>query len=235
LVREGISDDQASLIEPMAVGVHAVLRAVPAAGEKVLVIGAGTIGLLTLQAARALSPQAEITVLARYDHQAEAARTMGADHIVTGDNSYAALADISKARYYQAPLNRGMMLGGFDVIFDCVGSAGTVTDSLRWARARGQAVMVGTSFAPMKVDLSPIYYQEVDLIGALTFGMETWQGAKIHTFDIVMDMLQEGVLTDAGMITHRFPFDEYRKAIRTAQDKRTRSIKVTLTFPASRH
>jgi len=67
-VPEGLSDDQASLIEPMAVSVHAVLRALPAPGEKVLVVGAGTIGLLTLQAARALAPDANITVLARYDH-----------------------------------------------------------------------------------------------------------------------------------------------------------------------
>jgi threonine dehydrogenase-like Zn-dependent dehydrogenase len=230
-VAGGVTDDQASLIEPMAVGVHAVLRALPAAGEKVLVLGAGTIGLLTLQAVKALAPGAEITVLARYQHQADAARTMGADRIATGEKTYASMAEITGARYYQAPLNRGMLLGGFDVIYDCVGSASSVTDSLRWARARGTVVMVGSSFAPLQVDLSPVYYQEVDLRGALTFGIEDWQGSRVHTFDIVIQMLQKGELTEVGMITHRFPFEAYRDAIRTAQDKRTQSIKVTLTFP----
>ncbi len=93
--------------------------------------------------------------------------------------------------------------------------------------------MVGSSFAPMRVDLSPVYYQEVDLIGALTFGIEDWLGSEVHTFDIVIKMLQDSALTDEGMITHRFPFDAYRQAIRTAQDKRNKSIKVTLTFPGA--
>jgi threonine dehydrogenase-like Zn-dependent dehydrogenase len=230
-VPDGISIDQASLIEPMAVGVHAVLRAQPAVGEKVLVVGAGTIGLLTLQAARALAPEADITVLARYDHQAQAARSMGATRIISGAKPYAALAKVTGARHYQAPLNRGMLLGGFDVIYDCVGSATTITDSLRWARARGKVVMVGSSFAPMHVDLSPVYYQEVDLIGSLTFGLDDWQGERVHTFDIVIQLLLEGALSDAGMITHRYPFSAYREAIRTAEDKRQRSIKVTLVFP----
>ncbi len=230
-VSEGISFDQASLIEPMAVGVHAVLRARPAAGEKVLVVGAGAIGLLTLQAIRALAPDADVTVLARYDHQAQAARAMGATRIVPDSKPYAALAEVTGARHYQAPLNRGMLLGGFDVIFDCVGSATTITDSLRWARARGKVVMVGSTLAPMHADLSPIFYQEVDLIGALTFGMEDWQGGRVHTFDIVMQLLLQGALSDEGMITHRYPFSAYRAAIDTAQDKRQRSIKVTLVFP----
>ncbi len=63
---------------------------------------------------------------------------MGADRIISGNKTYASMAEVAGACYYQAPLNRGMLLGGFDVIYDCVGSATTVTDSLRWARARGR-------------------------------------------------------------------------------------------------
>ena len=44
-----------------------------------------------------------------------------------------------------------MLLGGFDVIYDCVGSARTLQDSLRWARARGTVVLAGIKFAPMRV------------------------------------------------------------------------------------
>ncbi|MBV9258544.1 MAG: alcohol dehydrogenase catalytic domain-containing protein, partial [Ktedonobacteraceae bacterium] len=66
-----ISDEQAVLLEPAAVATHAVLRRPPQQNERVLIIGAGTIGLLTLQVVRALAPQAEISVLARHSFQIE--------------------------------------------------------------------------------------------------------------------------------------------------------------------
>jgi len=231
-VPQDLSDDQASLIEPLSVATHAVLRALPAPGDKVLVVGAGSIGLLTLQAIRALAPEAETSILARYDHQAQVARQLGAAHVIQGGDVYRQIAGLTGAKYYQAPLNRGMLLGGYDVIFDCVGKAQTISDSLRWARARGRVVQVGSTFAPLTVDLTPNFYQEVDLLGSLTFGIEQLPGGRRHTFDLVIELLQAGRLTAEGIITHRFPFERYRQAIKTAIDKRQRSIKVSLTFDA---
>lgn len=230
-VPDDLTDDQASLIEPMAVAVHAVLRRRPEAGEKVLVVGSGIIGLLTLQALKALSPESPVTSIVRYSHQGEAAARLGADEVISdGADIYAKAARITKAKYYQGTLNRGMLLGGYDVVYDCVGSKFTLRDSLRLVRAGGTVVIVGISLNRMKFDTSPIWFQEVDLIGSKTFGMEKMDGRRVHTFDLVIEMLQEGVLSEAELITHRFPFAEYQKAISTAMDKRTGAIKVTLTF-----
>ena len=91
-------------------------------------------------------------------------------------------------------------------------------------------MLVGISLQRMKIDMTPIWFQEVDLIGSVTFGMEELDGRRLHTFDLVIEMLQSGVLSEADLITHRLPFAEYHKAIATAVDKRTGSIKVTLTF-----
>src|SRR6266849_10014834 len=66
-----MTDEQAVLLEPSAVAVHAVLRRLPRAGEHVLVIGAGTIGLLTLQVIRALVPDVQVNVMARHPFQVE--------------------------------------------------------------------------------------------------------------------------------------------------------------------
>ncbi len=82
----------------------------------------------------------------------------------------------------------------------------------------------------MTTDLTPVWHQEVDLLGSIAFGTEDWRGRKAHTFDLVIEMLQEGVLTDEGLITHRFPFEAYRKAIETATDKRTGAIKVAISY-----
>jgi len=150
------------------------------------------------------------------------------DEFVFGEDIYPTLARITGANYYSAPYNRGMMLGGFNVVYDCVGNADTVWDGLRWTVAGGSFVLIGTSLNTMNVDLSPVYIREVDLIGSITFGVERWKGREAHTFELVIDMLQSGELSIDGLITHRFPFDDYRKAVQAASDKSTGAIKVTL-------
>jgi len=229
-VPDDIDDDQASLIEPTAVALHSVLRRPPGVGEHVLIIGAGIIGLLTIQAAKIVAPECHLTVLARHNHQAEMACSLGADKVITGGDLYATLAGITNARYYQASLNRGMLLGGFEVIYDCVGNAETVINGLRWARAGGTVVLVGISLNNLKVDLNPVWYQEVDLIGSHTFGVENWRGDRVHTYDLVIDMFKKGQLIHEGLITHLFPFEDYRRAISTAVDKCSGSIKVVFTY-----
>lgn len=225
-----LDDDQASLIEPMAVALHGVLRHPPEAGKHVLVVGAGIIGLLTVQMVKNIEPTCRLTVVARHAHQEEMARRLGADEVLMDPARYSAVAGLTGAKHYASPLNRGMLLGGFDVIYDCVGRAETLTDALRWARAGGVVVMLGIQFEQLRLDLNPIWYQEVDLIGSHTFGVENWNGKQVHTFDMVIQMLQEGILEHEGLITHRFPFEKYREAIAMAADKRTGSIKVTFGY-----
>jgi len=230
-VPDDLNDDQASLIEPMAVAVHGVLRRPPAPGDRVLVLGAGIIGLLTLQAVKALAPQAHVTVLVRYAHQGQAAKRLGADEVMSDRGDiYAKSAQITGAKYYRGQFNRGMLLGGYDILYDCVGDRSTLRDSLRLARAGGAVVLVGISLNPLSLDTTPVWFQEVDLVGAKTFGMEVLNGRTLHTFDLVIEQLRKGALSASGLITHRFPFLQYRRAVATASNKRSGSIKVTLTF-----
>jgi threonine dehydrogenase-like Zn-dependent dehydrogenase len=229
-VPEGIDDDQATLIEPIAVGLHGVLRRPPEQGDQVLVIGAGIVGLSAIQAVKIVQPDCQLTVVARYPHQIDAARRLGADEVVAEGDLYHELARIADAKHYTYILNRGMLLGGIDVIYDCVGSRDTLIDSLRWARAGGTVVLIGLTLSFVKIDVSPVWHQEVDLQGSLTFGMETWRGRKIHTFDLVIEMFLEGILRHEGLITQRFPFERFREAIDVALDKRTGSIKVVFEY-----
>jgi L-iditol 2-dehydrogenase len=229
-VPEDIGDDQAALMEPMAVGLHAVLRRPPAAGEHILVLGCGIIGLLTLQAARAVAPDCRITAMARYPHQAAAARAFGANEVVSHP-TYADIARLTGARYFSAAMNKGMLLGGFDLVYDCVGTARTVEDSLRWTRALGTVVIVGIDLARLSLDTSPIWYQEVALIGSLSHGTDEWLGQRRHTYDWVIELLRAGKMKTDGLITHRFRFDQYRQAIDTYRDKSgSKAIKVVFSY-----
>jgi threonine dehydrogenase-like Zn-dependent dehydrogenase len=231
-VPDDIDDQTAMLLEPLSVGVRAALRRLPQADEHVLVVGCGIVGLNVVQALRALSPSCRITALARYPQQIAMARQLGAEDVLATDDPYAATARLTGAKLYVGPFNNRMLLGGFDVVFDCVGSAQSVQDSLRWTRAGGTVVLVGVNLARMRVDLSPVWYQEVNLIGVLAHGQEEWNSTSQSTYDLTCDLVRQGKLTGAGLITHFFRLEHWQAAIKTAQNKRTGAIKVVFDYRA---
>lgn len=223
-------DETAAMIEPLSVGVHAALSRLPEAGERVLVIGCGIVGLNVIQAVRALSPDCRIAAMARYPQQVVLAQQFGADEVIAQEDPYEATARITHGKLYAGMFKNRTIAGGFDVVFDCVGSGRSVQDSLRWARAGGTVVLVGVKLEPMRVDLTPVWQQEVRLIGIVAHGMETWHGARQSTYDLTCDLLRQGKLTTDGLITHRFRLEQWREAVKTAQDKRTGAIKVVFEY-----
>ncbi len=226
-VPDDLSDEQATLIEPAAVAIHAASRRIAQPGERVLVFGCGVIGYLLLQAIRAFQPTCEITALAQFEWQADLAKKFGAQHtILARDDGYAETARITGAKMYGTRGNR-MLLGGFDVVFDVVGIEATLNDALRWTRAGGTVVLVGVNLHRMKLDVTPVWYQEVNLIGAVGHDVIEWNGEKISTFELAMRWMQTGTLKTDGLVTHHFPLDDYRTAFNVAIDKRAhRSVKV---------
>ncbi|HLQ29506.1 MAG TPA: alcohol dehydrogenase catalytic domain-containing protein [Ktedonobacteraceae bacterium] len=232
-VPPGISDMQAVLLEPSAVAVHAVLRHVPQPQDRILIIGAGTIGLLILEVVRALAPDAEVCVMARHAFQVERAARMGAQ-IIYPQDSYREVQRATGAQLYQGMLGNQMLLGGYDVIYDTVGSKRTTQDSLRWARAGATVVMVGVNLHRMKIDLTPIWYQEINLIGTLGNGIESWPigtSEKKSSFEIAAEMIENRRIFPDKLITHSFSLSGYRDALLTAVDKgRNRAIKVIFDY-----
>ncbi|MEZ4863346.1 MAG: zinc-binding dehydrogenase [Caldilineaceae bacterium] len=231
-VPDEFTDETAVLIEPLSVGVRTALTQLPGNNERVFVVGCGTIGLNVVQAVRALSPTCHITALARYPQQIEMARQLGADEVIAADDPYAATARITDAKLYTGMFNNRMLLGGFDIVYDCVGSAQSVQDSLRWTRAGGAVVLVGVNLARMNVDLTPVWQQEVKLIGTVAHGMEDWNGTRRATYDLTCELLRAGKLTTAGLITHYFPLDQWPEAIKTALNKQSGAIKVVFDYRA---
>jgi threonine dehydrogenase-like Zn-dependent dehydrogenase len=229
-VPDGMDDETAMMIEPLSVGVRTALRCLPQPEQRVLVVGSGMIGLAVIEAVRALSQECHITAMARYPQQAALARKMGVDEIIGREDPYRAAARITGGKLYTGKFKTRMILGGFDVVYDCVGSAQTLQDSLRWARAGGTVVLAGVNLKPMHLDLTPIWYQEVNLIGLYAHGMETFNGVKQSTYDLTANLLLQKKLFIEGLITHRFPLKQWRTAVRTAKDKRSGAIKVILDF-----
>lgn len=229
-VPPALSDEQAIFTEPLAVAIHAAWRRQPQPGEQVLVLGCGTIGFLLIQVLRHIQPDCTITALAEFDWQAELARSFGASQVIlVREDAYVQTAALTGARLYTGRSHNRMLLGGYDVVFDVVGSPRSLTDALRWTRAGGTVVLVGVNLHRMSVDLTPVWYQEVDLRGAVGHDVVTWQGGTGSTFEWAMRWMAAGAVQTQPLLTHRFPLDDYRAAFATAVDKRTsRSIKVAL-------
>ena len=235
-----LSDEQAVLLEPASVAVHSVLRHLPRPGEHVLVMGAGTIGLLVLQAIRALAPQTTVSVMARYPFQVEQATRMGAASIVYPRDSYDAVVRATGAKLYKGMMGNKMLLGGYDAIYDTIGTQDTLADALRWTRAGGSIVVVGVDLNLKYLDLSPVWYQEVNVIGSMGHGMENWPiGTRQHrsTFEVAAELIEQRLLYPEKLLTHRFALTNFREAIRAASKKgETRAIKVVFDYallPAS--
>lgn len=226
-VPDDLSDEQATLIEPAAVAIHAASRRIAQKGERVLVLGCGVIGYLLMQAIRVFQPDCEIVALAQFAWQAELAKKFGAQHtFLARDDGFTETARLTGAKLYGKGTNR-MLLGGFDVVFDVVGIERTLNNALRWTRAGGTVVLVGVNLHRMKLDVTPVWYQEVNLIGAVGHDVITWQGKNISTFELAMEWMKTNQLKTAGLVTHHFPLDAYRTAFNVAMDKRThRSVKV---------
>jgi threonine dehydrogenase-like Zn-dependent dehydrogenase len=229
-VPDELDDETAVLIEPLSVGVRAALRCLPEPGGRALVVGSGMIGLAVIAALRALSPECHISAMARYPRQVEMAGISGANEVIAKEDPYLSSARITSAKLYSGMFKNRMILGGFDVVFDCVGSEKTLQDSLRWTRAGGTVVLAGVSLKPMHIDLTPVWYQEVNLIGLRAHGMDEREGIRRSTFDLTADLLLAKKFYVEGLITHRFPLEHWQKAVRTAKDKSSGAVKVVLDF-----
>ena len=220
---------QALLTEPIAVAVHAVLKEPPKPGDRVLVIGAGTVGLNTVQVVKAFEPEASVTVIARYDEQEKMAKELGADEVIRGGDLYKAVADETDGRLFDGMLGSRMILGGYDIIHDSVGSGKTFQDALRWVKGQGAIVFSGVELASSKIDITPIWHQEIRITGINCHGQEHFGSTSRTSFEWAVDLIQQDKVQIAPLISHRFPLRDIRRAIEVMTHKdREPTFKIVL-------
>jgi threonine dehydrogenase-like Zn-dependent dehydrogenase len=232
-VPENVSDENAVLVEPFAIGIHAALQFPPRDDETVLIMGAGIIGLLTLAALRQTGSHANIWVVARYPFQADAARRLGATEIIDGKQDYSAEIARRTGGEMLKPIigKRVVSKGGVDVIYECVGSDDSIDDALRLARARGRVVIVGVPGIPKTVDWTPIFAKELHVLGSYNSNhAEPYRGEKRSAFSVALEMLQNG-LDLSWLVTHKFELEHYADAFALLEKRGTsKAIKAVFEF-----
>lgn len=230
-----VNDENVLMVEPFAIGLHAVLKSFPSDDDKVLILGAGTIGLCTLAALRALGSQAEILVLARYPFQAKAARKLGASEIITGgrdNNHYETISQVTGAKYLRPILGKSVIVGGVDITYECVGSAQTVEDATRLTRNGGQVILLGSPGIMKGMDWTQFLLRELDIKSVYIYNhAETYLGETWKTFDLAIDLMARGVVDLGWMVTHRFELADYKRAFRMMGKRgESQAIKAVFEF-----
>jgi len=211
-----VADGRALMTEPLAVAVHAVLRNPPSAGERVLVIGGGPIAFCAVLSLSELDFDADITLYALEPTHLDKALALGAHRALCPRDGQLidVAADLTHAPRLKPVIGREFLAGGFDRVFDCVGTAVSLSDAFAVTRPGGTIVMVGAAGVMSTLDLSFLWSKEIRLVGSLGYGFEDRDGARRRTFDIALDILASSDRPIDDLVTHRFPFERVRDALR---------------------
>ena len=224
-VPENLSDENAMMMEPFCCGLHAALIDFPKDEEIILILGAGTIGLVTLAALRALGSRARILVSARYAHQAEAARRLGASEVLRGGDLYSQMAERTGAQLLKATIGKRVIEGGVDRVYECTGSDSSLDDANRLARSGGKVVLVGIPAIARGVDWSAIYSQELTVLAARQFhNAESYQGKLWRCFDLALDLMASGKVDLGWMVTRKYALADYKQALGDLAHKGSKGI-----------
>lgn len=206
VVSDALSDAEAAMAEPLSVALHAVKRAGPLLGKRVLVTGCGPIGALIVAAARRAGA-AHIVATDVSALPLESAQRVGADEALNIAETPAAL-DAFKAGK-----------GTFDVLFEASGNAAALRGALDVIRPRGVIVQVGLG-GDVSLPMNVIVAKEFDLRGAFRFHEE---------FAVAVELLNKGLIDVKPLISDVFSYRDSVQAFVKAGD-RTKAMKVLIDF-----
>jgi threonine dehydrogenase-like Zn-dependent dehydrogenase len=199
-------DEAAVMIEPVACAVHGALAAPSPVDQRAVVIGAGTVGLSTVAAVRALRPDiSDLIVVAKHEDQSRMARQLGATTTVEPSGLRRAVRRATGSWI----LDSGQLTGGAGVVYDCVGTSRSIEDALAVTAPGGTVVLLGMP-GHVAVDLTGLWQRETALVGAYAYGPEPRAGGR-HSFAVSMELVENAGLE--RLVSAAYPLDRFAEAI----------------------
>lgn len=205
---ETMTLDEAALIEPVSVAAHALSRAGSIEGLNVVVLGAGTIGNLVVQVARASGAKG-VMITDVSEYKLEKARACGFEHVVNPQKE-----DLGQAILNSFGPDKA------DLILECVGVQDTITQAVSNARKGSTIIVVGVFGKKPQVDLGLVQDRELSLIGTLMYQKKDYIRA--------IELVSAGKLCLDQMVTHRFAFKDYLKAYKAIEASGGNYMKVMI-------
>jgi L-iditol 2-dehydrogenase len=193
-IPDKLTFDEAAMVEPLAIGVHAVRLAEAKPTDTVAVLGAGAIGLSVLQTAKVTGAK-RVIVSEPVPERREIARKLGASDVIDASQPIVDFARLTDGR-------------GADIVIECTGEDGPVRESCRIARVLGRVVIIGIPDSDdYSFEASPSRRRELTVI----FCRRSNLAAKT-----AIQWVAEGKIDAACMATHRFPLEQAEEAISLA-------------------
>lgn len=208
---ENMSLEEGALMEPLAVGVHACRRAGVSLGKRVLICGAGPIGLVNLLTAQVMGAT-EIIVTDIMDNRLDVAKSMGATHVykVGGGRTPEEMAeDIEKLFGGNKP----------DITIECSGVEASVRFGIFSTKSGGVMVLVGLGKPEIKIPIVNAAVREVDIRGIFRYA---------NCYPAAIAMVASGKVDVKPLITHRFKLEDTISAFETAKTGAGGAIKVMI-------
>jgi len=203
---DAVSDGEGAMAEPLSVALHAVRRAGPLLGKRVLVTGCGPIGALAIVAARRAGAS-HIVATDVGAHTLGKALKVGADEVVNVAEEPEGLKRFTADK------------GSFDVLFEASGNARALVGAFEALRPRGVIVQIGLG-GEMTLPINVIVAKEFDLRGAFRFHEE---------FAVAVELLNKGLVDVKPLISATLSYRDSARAFALAAD-RSRAMKVLLNF-----
>ena len=205
---DSVTLEQGALIEPVAVGAHSIARAGNLKGKNVVVLGAGTIGNLLAQVARARGAE-KILITDLSDYRLEIARQCGIEN--TSDAVKEELKDAVQAVFGDE---------GFQVAFEAAGAENTLTGAIENIEKGGAIVVVGVFEEKPCINMAVVGEHEISLIGTMMYKHEDYQEAA--------RLIAAGKVITEPLVTRHFPFEQYLDAYRFIEKQGDKTMKVMI-------
>jgi len=205
-----VSLEEGALLEPLSVGVQACKRGGVTLGSKVLITGAGPIGLVNLLAAKAMGAS-KVIMTDMVEHRLNVAKDLGADYTITVDKNSTAEELAKKVEE---------VLGAQpDISIDCCGAESTIALTMLATRSGGTICIIGHGPAEVKVPIIKAATREIDIRGVFRYA---------NCYPMALALVASGNVNVKKLITHNFKLEQTLDAFEVAKTGAGGAIKVMI-------
>jgi L-iditol 2-dehydrogenase len=205
---ENVSTEEGALIEPLAIGIYAAQRGKVFPGAKVLVLGAGCIGLVSMLAAKAFGAS-QVIITDVLENRLQAARKLGADFTLNSveKNLHELVADATGDT-------------GVDVVIDCVGISPTINDAIDSCKKGGMIVLVGMGAdGNVSINMNRAISKELDFTSIFRYR---------NIFPTALKMVSDGKIDIKGIVSHTYDFEQIAGAMEFVMKNKQDVVKAVI-------